>query len=219
MKKLLIFDLDGTLLDTLTDLQNSVNFALNQFGYPLRSREDIRKAIGNGVAKLVARSIPENEANPHYFACLEVFKKHYSEHNTDNTFPYKGMVEVIYKLKGMGYKTAVATNKIDRLAHSLIEDAFPNGFDFILGDIDGVPKKPEPNMINNILSHFGLAKEDAMYIGDTNVDEETALNSQLDYVLVTYGYRTKEEIKKTCLCRTLLGSPNEVLKYFEKLKV
>lgn len=218
MKKLLIFDLDGTLLDTLTDLQNSVNFAISKFGFPLKTREDVRKAIGNGVAKLIARSIPENEANPHYFECLDIFKKHYAEHYFENTFPYDGMVEVINKLKQMGYKTAVATNKIDRLGKELIEVHFPGGFDYVLGDIDGVPKKPAPDMINNILKHFGLNKENAMYIGDTNVDEETALNSELDYVLVTYGYRTEEEIKKTCLCRTLLGSPNEVLKYFEKLK-
>ncbi len=217
MKKLIIFDLDGTLLDTLTDLQNSVNFALSQYDFPLKSREDVRKAIGNGVAKLMERSIPKGLANPHYFDCLDIFKKHYSEHYSDATFPYENMPQVINELRKMGYMTAVATNKIDKLAKELIEHHFPNSFDYILGDVDGVPKKPNPDMINNIISYFNLDRNQVIYIGDTNVDEETAINSGLDYVLVSYGYRTLAEIKKTCICRTILSSPLEVLHYFEKI--
>ena len=217
MKKLIIFDLDGTLLDTLTDLQNSVNFALSQYGFPLKSREDVRKAIGNGVAKLMERCTPKGTANPHYFDCFERCKKHYSEHYSDATFPYEDMPFVVNELKKLGYKTAVATNKIDKLAKELIEYHYPNAFDYVLGDIDGVPKKPNPDMINNIISHFNIDKSEVIYIGDTNVDEETALNSGLDYVLVSYGYRTLEEIKKTCIGRTILSSPLEVLHYFENI--
>ena len=216
MKKLIIFDLDGTLLDTLADLQSSVNFSLTKYGFPLKSREEVRQAIGNGVAKLMERCIPNGLANPRYSDCFADFKKHYSQHYDDGTFPYEGMPEVVKSLKKLGYKTAVATNKIDRLAHELIDKHFPNCFDYVLGDIDGVPKKPNSDMIINILHYFSLDKEDAIYIGDTNVDEETAINSGLDYVLVSYGYRTPEEIKNTCICRTLLSSPDEVLKYFKK---
>ena len=216
MKKIIIFDLDGTLLDTLTDLTNSVNFALSKYSFPLRTKEQVRQAIGNGVAKLMERSIPKGTANPHYFACFDEFKKHYAEHYSDNTFPYPDMVETVRKLKDKGYKVAVATNKIDSIAHILIEKHYPGIFDFILGDIDGVPKKPNPDMIYNILDHFGFKKEEAFYIGDTNVDEQTAINSGLDYVLVTYGYRTIEEIKNTCLCQTLLDSPKQVYDYFVK---
>ena len=217
MKKLLIFDLDGTLLDTLADLQESVNFALRQFGFPEKDLEHVRKSIGNGVAKLMERCTPKGTANPHYFACLDIFKKHYSEHYADKTLPYQGMSEIVMKLKGLGYKTAVATNKIDRLAKELIEAHFPGCFDFVLGDKDGVPKKPYPDMINHILEYFNMTNDEAFYIGDTNVDEETAINSKLDYVLVTYGYRTKEEIKNTCTCKILLDSPSEVFQFFNNL--
>lgn len=211
MKKLIIFDLDGTLLDTLEDLKESVNFALSKYGFPLRTKEQVRKDIGNGVAKLIERSVPNNAANPYYFDCLAIFKEHYHEHYFENTYPYEGMLEVVKKLKEKGYLLAVATNKIDQLAKNLINMHYPNCFDFVLGDIDGVPKKPHPDMINNILKYFELSKEEAFYIGDTNVDEETALNSGLDYFLLTYGYRTKEEILKTCNCRDLVDSPEEIL--------
>lgn len=211
MKKLIIFDLDGTLLDTLDDLKESVNFALDHYQFPLRTREQVRKDIGNGVAKLIERSIPKGAANPQYFDCLALFRKHYGEHYFENTFPYEGMLEVVKELKKKGYLLAVATNKIDKLAHRLVEMHYPNCFDYILGDIDGVPKKPNPNMINNILQHFNLSKDDAFYIGDTNVDEQTAVNSGLDYFLLTYGYRTKEEILQTCKCRTLVDTPKGIL--------
>ena len=212
MKKLIIFDLDGTLLDTLEDLKQSVNFALSKYGFPLRSKEQVRKDIGNGVAKLVERSIPNNAANPLYFECLGVFKEHYHTHYFENTFPYKDMPEVIKILKEKEYLLAVATNKIDQLAKNLIDMHYKDLFDFVLGDIDGVPKKPYPNMINNILKHFNVSKEEALYIGDTNVDEQTAINSGLDYFLLTYGYRTKEEILTTCKCRDLVDTPKDILK-------
>ena len=212
MKKLIIFDLDGTLLDTLEDLKESVNFALSQYGYPLRSKEQVRKDIGNGVAKLIERSIPNNAANPHYFDCLATFKKHYQEHYYENTYPYQDMVEVVKKLKEKGYLLAVATNKIEHLAKRLIDINYPNCFDFVRGDIDGQNKKPHPDMINSILNYFKINKEDAIYIGDTNVDEETAVNAGLDYYLLTYGYRTLEEIKNTCKCRNLIDKPEDILK-------
>ena len=125
------------------------------------------------------------------------------------------MVDVVTKLKEEGFLLAVATNKIDSLAHELIEKHYQNLFNFILGDIDGVPKKPHPQMIENILHYFDLKKEEALYIGDTNVDEETALNSELDYVLLTYGYRTKEEILLSCKGRTLISSPQGIIEYMK----
>ena len=206
MKKLIIFDLDGTLLDTLDDLKDAVNFTLEKYNYPTKSREHIRRSIGNGVAKLVARCIPDGENNPDYSDCLREFKKYYSEHYSDNTYPYKGIAKVVKQLRSEGFLLAVATNKIDALAHELIDKYFPNLFHFVLGDIDGVPKKPNPQMIENILAHFSLEKKDAMYIGDTNVDEQTAVNSGLDYFLLTYGYRTEEEIKETCKCKKLVST-------------
>ena len=217
MKKVIIFDLDGTLLDTLNDLRNSVNFSLSHFSYPRRSLEQVRKDIGNGVAKLIERSIPNGLGNDNYQKCLELFKEHYRKHYDINTIPYEGMPEVIQRLKDNGYIVTVATNKIVDIAKILLDHHYPNLFDYIQGDAVGVEKKPHPCMVNNIIEHYHVSKNDVLYVGDTNVDEETALNSKVDYLLVTYGYRTIEEIKDSCQTKNLVNSPEEVYQYIKKL--
>lgn len=218
MKKLVIFDLDGTLIDTLDDLKNSVNYALAKKGYPLRSKEDIRKAIGNGVQILVARSMPNGLDNPDYPETLEHFKEHYSAHNRDLTGPYEGALEVLKEARSAGFLVGLATNKVHDIAVELLNDLFPNCFDYILGDIEGTPKKPAPDMIEKIIRELGVTKEDTIYVGDTNVDEETAVNSGVDYVLVSYGFRTKEEILNTCKCRTIIDSTENLKEYLKSLR-
>ncbi len=210
MKKLLIFDLDGTLLNTLEDLRNAVNHALNLRNYPLRSLEDIRKAIGNGVAKLVARSIPNGTGNPDYEDTLKEFRKYYSVHSEDYTSPYLGVHEALLNLKSQGYILTVATNKLTDIARPLLEKFFPKVFDYIQGDEPGMDRKPAPMMINTICSKFGIDKKDAFYIGDTNVDMQTAENSEVDFVLVTYGFRTKEELKVQCPGRPTIDDIKEL---------
>lgn len=217
MKKLIIFDLDGTLLDTLIDLQKAVNFALSHFNYPLRSLEQVRKDIGNGVAKLIERSIPQGILNENYQKCLDIFKKSYRENYDNFTHAYDGMVCTVQELSNEGYLVTVATNKIIDVAKILLDHHYPNLFDYIQGDASGVHKKPHPDMINNILNHYKLNKEDVLYIGDTNVDEETALNAGVDYVLVTYGYRTIEEIKNSCQCTNLLNTPKDIIEYLKTI--
>ena len=217
MKKVIIFDLDGTLLDTLSDLQKAVNFALSHFEYPLRSLEQVRKDIGNGVAKLMERSTPNGLNNPNYTKALEIFKEYYGKNYNVFTHAYEGMLDVVKKLKKDGYIITVATNKIIEVAKELLDIHYPEQFDFIQGDVVGVHKKPHPDMINNIVSHYKVSKNDVLYIGDTNVDEETALNGEVDYVLVTYGYRTIEEIKNSCRCTNLVNTPKELLKYIESI--
>ena len=218
MKKLLIFDLDGTLIDTLEDLKNSVNYALNIHHFPLKSKEDIRKAIGNGVAKLVARSIPNNEANPEYIETLEDFRKHYSKNSCVFTKPYDGMSEELINLKSQGYILAVATNKLTSVARPMIEGFFPHLFDFIQGDEPGMDRKPAPMMVESLCQRFGVTKEEAFYIGDTNVDMETAINSKVDFVLVTYGYRTKEELKVQCPGQPTIDHIEELDEYLRKIE-
>lgn len=217
MKKLIIFDLDGTLIDTLDDLKNSVNYALEKYGYPLRTKEDIRKAIGNGVAVLVARSLEGGDSNPDYPEILRIFKDHYLVHSRDLTGPYPGIKNMLKEVRSAGFLTAVATNKVHEIAVELINDEFPNSFNYILGDVKGRPNKPAPDMIEKILADLGVSKEDSIYVGDTNVDEQTALNSKLDYVLVSYGFRTREEILNTCVGKTIVDSVEELQNYLKTL--
>ena len=218
MKKLLIFDLDGTLIDTLEDLKNSVNYALNLHHFPLKTKEDIRKAIGNGVAKLVARSIPQNEANPEYLATLSDFRKHYSENSCVFTKPYEGMSKVLINLKSKGYILTVATNKLSAIARPMINSFFPDIFDYIQGDEPDMDRKPAPMMVESLCKRFGVNKEEAFYIGDTNVDMETAVNSKVGFVLVTYGYRTKEELKKQCPGQPTIDTVEELVDYLRKIE-
>lgn len=217
MKKVIVFDLDGTLLDTLKDLQMSVNFALSQYAYPLRTLEQVRKDIGNGVAKLIERSVPNGICDENYAKCLDLFKDHYRHHYNENTLPYSGMVDAVIKLQKEGYKVTVATNKVIDVAQDLLEEHYIGLLSYIEGDRIGVNKKPNPEMIENIMKHYQVTKEEILYIGDTNVDEETALNAGVDYILVTYGYRTKEEIKRTCVCTNLVDTPEELLKAIESI--
>ena len=217
MKKLLIFDLDGTLIDTLEDLKDAVNYALSLRGYPLRSLEQIRLAIGKGVANLVARSIPNHEDNPEWQNTLADFRKYYSLHSSDKTKPYPGVLEVLKELKKQGYILAVATNKLTEISRGLIEGFYPKIFDFVQGDQPGMDRKPAPMMVTSLCERFNVKKKDAFYIGDTDIDMMTAENSEVDYVLVTYGYRTKEELSIMCKGKPTIDRieelPNYLLKY------
>lgn len=196
MKKLLIFDLDGTLLNTLDDLANAVNHALTVFGYENKSKEFVRKAIGNGVAVLISRCIENGMDNPNYKDVLSTFRKHYFSHYLDNTIPYENMLHTLTNLKKHGYKLAVVSNKIHEVTSNLITHYFPGIFDMIQGDVPTLNKKPNPDMVNRVLNELKIGNDEACYIGDTNVDYETAKNSNIDVLLVTYGYRTKEEMKE-----------------------
>lgn len=216
MKKLLIFDLDGTLIDTLEDLKNAVNHALKTYNYPLRTKEEIRQRIGKGVANLVARSMPEGEENPDYPATLKEFRKYYAIHSSDNTEPYKGVYTTCLELKRRGYLLAVATNKLTDIARPLIEKFYPNVFDYIQGDEPGMDRKPAPMMVNSLCKRFNVDKSEAFYIGDTNIDMQTAENSEVDYVLVTYGYRTKEELKEMCPGKPMIDHIEDLLVYIKK---
>ena len=196
MKKVIIFDLDGTLIDTLEDLKNSVNFALNSKNYPIRTKEHVRKSIGNGVSKLVERCLPIDHAKEEHQETLKIFTEHYQIHAFDNTKPYDGVFELLTKLKNDGYLLAVATNKIQDVAQNLIDLFYPHLFDLVVGDREGIKKKPEPDMVNFIKDYFQVSKENCLYIGDTEVDRLTAVNSKIDYLIETYGYRTKDEWEK-----------------------
>lgn len=217
MKKLIIFDLDGTLIDTLEDLKNAVNYALNFKNWPLKTKEQIRMAIGNGVAKLVERCLPNGATHEEYIEALSIFTKYYEKYYNVNTKPYIGVKELLLKLKNEGYLLAVCTNKIDDVAHELVETFYPNIFDFIQGDVPGLKKKPAPDMINKIMNHFNLTSKEAIYIGDTDVDMNTGINSHLDYIIESYGYRTKEELKTLCPHSIVVNNTDELYEQIKKL--
>lgn len=215
MKKVIVFDLDGTLLDTLDDLRMSVNFSLSKYNYPIRTREQVRKDIGNGVEMLIKRSVLHGFLDENYQNCLSLFRLSYKEKFNIHTHPYKGCFDLVSRLKEEGYFVTVATNKIHSVAKDLLDTHYPGLFDYFQGDKEGVKKKPDAQMIEEIIKHYGVTKEEVLYIGDTNVDEETALNANVDYALVTYGYRTEEEIKKSCYTTNLLHNTEEIYNFIK----
>ena len=218
MKKVIIFDLDGTLLDTLDDLQMSVNFALVQFHYPLRTREQVRCDIGNGVEMLIKRSVPQGISQQNFEKCLSIFRESYKEKYNVHTCAYDGCYDLLKKLQNEGYIVTVATNKILSVARTLLDAHYPGIFDYFQGDTPSMKKKPDSMMIDEIIKHYGINKEEALYIGDTNVDEQTALNSKVDYALVTFGYRTVEEIKKSCVTTTLLNNTEDIYNFVKSFR-
>ena len=218
MKKVIVFDLDGTLLDTLDDLRMSVNFALSKYGYPLRTRENVRCDIGNGVEMLIKRSVPQGFLCENYQNCLSLFRQSYKENYNVHTSAYKGCKDLLLNLQKEGYIVTVATNKIYSVAKTLLDCHFPGIFDYFQGDAKGIQKKPHPQMIEEIIKHYSVTKEEVLYIGDTNVDEETALNANVDYALVTYGYRTVEEIKKSCVTTTLLDTTDDIYRFIKSFR-
>ena len=207
-----IWDLDGTLLDTLQDLMNSVNYSMGQLGYPECTMEQIRMFVGNGVKKLVELAIPGGVANPDYPQAYEIFCEHYAEHNLDNTRPYDGVVEVICELRARGIKQAIVSNKVDDGVKKL-NDAF-FGVDVALGVTDDLPRKPAPDMVHRAMSLLGADMDKTVYIGDSEVDMQTAQNSGLSCISVLWGFRSREELLKYNP-QCLVSHPQEIIKELE----
>ena len=186
MKKAVIFDLDGTLLNTLDDLADSTNYALSRFGYPTRTIEEVRQFVGNGVAKLIERAIPEGKNNPNFEKCLAIFKENYAQNMYNKTAPYNGIIEMLSNLKSKGIKIAVVSNKFDLAVKELCKKYFEGFIDFAAGENEaqGIKKKPAPDTVISVLNEFNFASEDAVYVGDSDVDIMTAKNSKmpLDFI-------------------------------------
>ena len=207
--KTLIFDLDGTILDTLQDLKNAVNHALNFYNLPEKDLEFVRKAIGNGTTVLIQRCTPSCLSGEERNKVFNTFKSYYLEHYVDCTKPYEGIKEMLTKLKGK-VTLAVVSNKDNDLTNKIINKEYHGLFDIIQGSYLDHPKKPDPYLINKIIKENNLDRDNCLYIGDTNIDKESATNAGLPYLLVNYGYRTKEELEKMCPNDTTLSSVNEL---------
>lgn len=211
MKKAVIFDLDGTLLNTLDDLADSTNYALSRFGYPTRTIEEVRQFVGNGVAKLIERAIPEGKNNPNFEKCLAIFKENYAQNMYNKTAPYNGIIEMLSNLKSKGIKIAVVSNKFDLAVKELCKKYFEGFIDFAAGENEaqGIKKKPAPDTVISVLNEFNFASEDAVYVGDSDVDIMTAKNSKMPCVSVTWGFRDEKFLLENG-ATILINAPSEI---------
>lgn len=199
MNHFIIWDLDGTLMDSLTDLMNSTNYALSQCGMPTRSYDEVRQFVGNGVHKLIERAVGDNCSADDVERCFAVFKQHYMVHCKDNTKPYDGIIEVISQLHDKGCRQAIVSNKLQGGVTKLHNEWFRGIIDVAIGETPGVQRKPAPDMVNKAID--GLKKMfsidadahiTAVYIGDSDVDLATAHNAGLPCISVLWGFRSKE---------------------------
>lgn len=189
-----IFDLDGTLLNTLDDLKNAVNAALEGHGFAPRTLEEVRLFVGNGVAKLVERAVPEGTCAETVAAIIEDFRAYYNAHINVETHPYAGIAALLGKLRAAGVKVGVNSNKYDAAVQLLMNDHFPGLFDKAVGESETVPKKPSPIGVETLLKALGADAESAVYIGDSGVDEQTAKNAGLPFIWVSWGFRRASEL-------------------------
>ena len=200
MKKLVIFDLDGTLLDTIADLAESANYALKQLGYPTHPSAVIRTYVGNGINKLLERSLPADEQTEENVMRMRThFIPYYDAHNADLSAPYPGIVSLLEELQAKGLMIAVASNKYQEATEKLVKHYFPM-IDFVevLGQREGINVKPDPTIVFDILKKADVSAEETLYVGDSGVDMQTALNAGVDAVGVTWGFRPRAELEGFC---------------------
>ena len=183
-----VWDLDGTLLDTLADLAASVNAAMAELGHPARSLAEIRQMVGNGVSNLVLRALPEGNKEDHA-AALALFRAHYGEHYADATRPYPGICEALETLRNRGVAMAVVSNKLDAVTKALCEKSFGDSISVVIGDRPGLPRKPSPDSVHLALAQLGADPAHAVYVGDSEVDIATARNANLPCISVGWGFR------------------------------
>lgn len=192
--KAVLFDMDGTLLDTLEDLCDSTNHALRQMGYPPRGIEEIRRFIGNGAEKQIRRAVPEGTSEEKIMETLAAFRAYYQDHCQIKTKVYDGLLDMLSELKEKGVKMAVVSNKPDAAVKKLSREYFGDRLDYAIGPSDGVRCKPYPDMVEEALKALGVAKKNAVFVGDSEVDVQTGLNAGLDVIAVSWGFRSREVV-------------------------
>lgn len=190
--KLVIFDMDGTILNTLEDLADSINYALRENGFAERTMDEVRKFVGNGIGKLVERAVPEKAGQAEKERVYDSFTAYYKVHCADKTRPYDGIEELLKSLREAGCMTAVVSNKADYGVQALCADYFPGLFDVAVGERPGICRKPSPDSVNEVLARLHVSSGEAVYIGDSDVDVETAKNAGLPCIAVEWGFRDKD---------------------------
>ena len=197
VKQLVIFDLDGTLINTIADLAASTNFALSKNGFPTHETQAYNFFVGNGINKLFERALPEGEkTEENILRIRKDFVSYYDKHNMDKSAPYPGIPELLVALQEEGVALAVASNKYQKATEELITHYFPGiQFALVLGQRESILPKPDPQIVHEILAATGIDKEDVLYVGDSGVDMQTVKNSGVDGVGVTWGFRPRQELE------------------------
>lgn len=210
----ILFDLDGTLLDTLEDLKNSVNAALASKGYPLRTLEEVRQFIGNGIKKLVERAAPKEISPEDYEELLDAFRKDYHSHCALHTKPFDGIMPLLLDLKKQGYHLGVISNKAHKESVLLTEKFFKGLFPFVLGGFEDMPRKPHPAGLEKAMDYFGVTSATTLYIGDSDVDVATAHNAKMKCIGVSWGFRGRCVLTEAEADR-IVDTPKEIISAVE----
>lgn len=210
MTKAIVFDLDGTLLDTLTDLATSTNYALRSCGMPEHSIDDVRRFVGNGVRMLMTRAVPDGESNPRFDEAFSVFRQHYMQHCLDTTCPYPGIMDALARLKEKGMMLAIVSNKMQAATEELRQHFFSQYIDVAIGESAAIRKKPAPDTVNEALRLLGISHDEAIYVGDSDVDIDTARAAMMPCASVLWGFRDRQFLLNHGATR-LLSSPEELL--------
>lgn len=210
---IVIFDLDGTLLNTIDDLGYACNYALKQTGYPTFPIEEYPAKVGNGINNLIRRALPETERTEENILRVRAhFVPYYNAHNCDFTRPYKGIPELLATLKAQGHLLAVASNKYQAATEKIVEHFFPGLFDVVFGEREGIERKPNPQIVYDIVSKLSPlnAKRSSLYIGDSLVDRDTAQNAHVPFVACSWGFVPRETLLREGVTR-IIDSPEEVI--------
>ena len=216
---IIIFDLDGTLLNTIDDLGYACNYALERTGYPTYPIEAYPAKVGNGINNLIRRALPETERTEENIQCeRKFFVPYYDAHNCDFTRPYEGIPEVLKTLKAQGHQLAVASNKYQAATEKIVNHFFPGMFDVVLGERDGIERKPNPQIVFDILDRLRLTEErpatpdrvQTLYIGDSLVDRETAKNADVPFVACSWGFVAREKLVEAGI-GTIIDRPDEII--------
>ena len=211
MYRAIIFDLDGTLLNTLEDLKDGVNYALAAKGFPERSLEEIRTFVGNGIANLIARSVPEGTDEEVRSEVLQEFRPYYTKHCRVKTRPYDGILDLLANLKKQGFLMGIVSNKNDAAVKELAKYYFADYVETAIGEREGIQKKPAPDSVYEVMRLLGVGREQTVYVGDSEVDRATAINAGVDCISVTWGFR-EEKVLWELKPEYLIHKPEEIIR-------
>jgi len=215
MIKTMIFDMDGTILNTIDDIAESVNHAFIAKGLQKQSIDDVKMAVGSGAFTLIDRLAPKHLTHEEKKALFDVYQAHYDKNSNVHTGPYDGIMDLLDNLKHQGFKLAVVSNKLEYLVEELNEKIFNNYFDISIGEVSGIPVKPAPDMLYKALKLLGIEKDEALFIGDSDVDMQTAFNAGLKSVGVTWGYRDQKTLEENH-ATYIIHHPKELLNVIER---